>query len=253
MRSIAGVFVALVLAVASSAATLSDAGSLAHFQSGGGWSTTFFLFNTSTAAAQARLNFYTDDGKNIIPLRLPVLAPAVEFQASQFDYTLQPGTMLMVESDSSDSVGTTGWAQLKASTGVTGYLVFRFAGTDGSGVQEGVATPETRSGTSYVIGFDNTGDHFSSFAVANVTSAIVDVTVTARDAVTGDVLGAATTLSLAALGHQAYVLTDFLPVTKSASGTLEFSTVTAGQISVLGLRFTKPSYAFTSTPPIMKQ
>jgi hypothetical protein len=63
------------------------------------------------------------------------------------------------------------------------------------------------------------------------------------------------------MGHQALALSTFLTQTAAASGTVEFATPVAGQISVLGLRFTQSSpatqssqasYAYTSTPPIMK-
>jgi len=257
MRFIASLVLTFAVAALSPADTLLDAGSLGHFQSGGGWSTTFFLFNTGTAAAQVQLNFYKDDGTEaVIPLQLPQL-PGSSNSAAVFNDTLQPGTVLTVVTDSSDTTGTTGWAHLQASsTGVTGYLIFRYEGTTGSGVQECLVTPETRSGKSYVIAFDNSDGHFTSFALANPTSQSVDVTATPRDGLTGVALGASQVITLPAMGHKAYGLTDVLASTKSASGTVEFSTPSAGQITVLGLRFTAAgdsTYAFTSTPPILKQ
>ncbi len=189
----------------------------------------------------------------VIPLRLPqqgITGPS----AAVFNDTLQPGTVLAVESDSTDATGVTGWAKLHASsTNVTGYLIFRYAGTTGLGVQEGVVTAETRSGKSYVLGFDNTNSYFAAVALANTTNQAVDVTATARDGLTGAVLGQSATIHLPAMGHAADLLVNYLPYAAGASGTLEFDTPTAGQITVLGLRFTSPSNAFTSTPPILKQ
>lgn len=250
MRFIAGLVLSLAVAALSPAQTLLDAGSLGHFQSGGGWSTTFFLFNTGAASAEVQLNFYKDDGTEaVIPLQLPQL-PGSSSSASQFNYTLQPGTVLAVETTSSDPAGTTGWAHLQASsTSVTGYLIFRLE----SAVQEGLVTAETRSGKSYVIAFDNSAGHFTSFALANLTSQPVNVTATARDGLTGQPLGPSQVIPLPAMGHHADGLVNVLPSTASASGTVEFSTPSAGQITVLGLRFSTPSYAFTSTPPILKQ
>lgn len=255
MRLIAGIALSMALAVVSPAQALIDAGSLAHFASGGGWRTTFFLSNTGTLPSDVQLNFFNDVGlAAVIPLRLPQLTEGVAYPpATQFNYTLQPGTVLAVESDSSDTTATQGWAQLKAGTNVTGYLIFRYAGIDGEGVQEAVVTPETRNGKSYVIGFDNTNQHFTSFALANVTNQQFDVTVIARDAVTGEQLGTPTIITLHAMDHWARLLSDIVENTAYTSGTVEFTTPSPGQISVLGLRFTKPSNAFTSTPPIMKK
>ncbi len=254
MRSIAGLILSLAFAAVSPAQATLDAGSLAHFQSGGGWRTTFYLFNTGTAEAQVQLNFYDNAGNaQVIPLRLPQLGITGP-NAAVFNDTLQPGTVLAVESDSTDPTGVTGWAKLHASsTNVTGYLIFRYAGANGSGVQEGVVTAETRGGKSYVLGFDNTNSHFAAVAVSNTTNQAVDVTVTARDGLTGAVLGQSATIHLPAMGHSADQLSNYLPYTAAASGTVEFTTPTAGQITVLGLRFTLPSLAFTSTPPILKQ
>jgi hypothetical protein len=254
MRLIASLILSLAFAALGTAQTLANGGTLAHFASGGGWRTTFFLFNTGTVASPVQLNFFNDQGQEaIIPLSLPKVSVGIEYPpAAQFNYTLQPGTVLTLVSDSSDPTSTTGWAQLKTSANVNGYLVFRYAGTSGSGVQEAVVTPETRSGQSYVIDFDNTDQYFTSFAIANITSQPLTIMATARDAVTGEALGTQSVL-LPAMGHVALALSAFITQTASASGTVEFASPVAGQISVLGLRFTLPSLAFTSTPPILKQ
>jgi hypothetical protein len=264
MRFIASLVLSLAFAALGTAQTLANGGTLAHFQSGGGWRTTFFLFNTGTAASQVQLNFYNNQGQEaIIPLSLPQVGVGVEYPpAAQFNYTLQPGTVISLVSDSSDPTGVTGWAQLQTGANVNAYLVFRYAGTSGLGVQEALVTPETRGGQSYVIDFDNTEQHFTSFAIANLTIQPVTVMATARDAVTGLVLGNATAINLVAMGHEAKLLSDIVAGTAATSGTVEFTSPVAGQISVLGLRFTQSSpatqtspasYAFTSTPPILKQ
>jgi hypothetical protein len=255
LRFIAGITLSLAFAMLAPAQTLSDAGSLAHFQSGGGWRTTFYLFNTGDVTSPVQLNFFGDDGQPVtIPLRLPQVAPGVGFSSAQFAYTLLSGSVLAVESDWDDptGIGIKGWAKLQAGSNVTGYLIFRYAGLDGESVQEGVVTAETRNGKSYVLGFDNTGQHLSTFAIANVTNQSVEVTITARDAEKGGIL-VSTNKTLPAMGHWAANLGDFLPYTKLVDGTVEFSTPTAGQISVIGLRVTLPSFAITSAPPIMKQ
>ena len=255
MRFIASLVLSLALAALGTAQTLANGGTLAHFASGGGWSTTFFLFNTGTAESEAQLSFYKDDGTPVlIPLSFPQLLIG-STSAAIFKYTLKPGTVLEVESTSSDLNEITGWAQLMTGPNVNGYLVFRNTGASGTGVQEALVTPETRGGQSYVIDFDNTEQRFTTFAIANITSQAVLVTATARDAATGVVLGTQN-ITLPAMGHQALALSSFIPQAASASGTVEFSTRIAGQISVLGLRFSQSgptTYAFTSTPPILKK
>ncbi len=257
MRFLAGLTLTLALATVSPAQLLSDAGSLAHFQSGGGWRTTFYLFNTGQTTSLVQLNFYDDKGQDLpIPIRLTQVGIAISYgSVSQFKYTLNPGSVLQVESDSSDPTGTTGWAKLQAGSNVTGYLIFRYAGLDGTAVQEAVVTPETRSGKSYLISFDNTGSHFTSAAVANLTNQPVDIAMTARDALTGLPLGPPIVLPLPALGHRADLLKVLVANTANSSGTIEFTTPSPGQIAVLGLRFTTlgSAFALTSTPPILKQ
>jgi len=254
MRFLAGLVLSLALAALCPAQTFSSVGALGHFQSGGGWSTTFYLFNTGNVPAQVHLSFYDDNGSPVaIPVQLPQIPGTLETTA-QFGYTLLGNTVLAVATNSADATGTTGWAKLE-STGstVTGYLIFRYEGTSGAGVQEALVTAETRSGQSYVVAFDNTAGHFTAFALANPTNQPVVVTATPRDGLTGAVLGSRQSITVPAMGHLANQLSTVLPYTTTASGTVEFSTPSAGQVVVLGLRFSLPSLAFTSTPPILKQ
>jgi hypothetical protein len=105
-----------------------------------------------------------------------------------------------------------------------------------------------------VLAFDDTNGYFYGLAVANTTSQAASVSVTVRDAVTGKVTGTHT-ITLPANGHQSFLLNNpalGFPETANTSGTLEFSTTTPGQISVLGLRF-NPNAAFTSVPVLLKQ
>lgn len=260
MRFIRVLTMALALAVVSSAQFVSQLGTMAHFQSGGGWRTTFYLFNTGQTISNVQLDFYDDNGNALpIPLRLTQVGRAITYDpAAEFKYGLPAGSVLEVESDWDDptGVGLKGWANLQGGSNITGFLIFRYAGSNGSGVQEAVSPLETRSGKSYVLNFDNTNQHFTSFALTNITTQTVNVTVTARDAVSGEPLAASTIVPLPPRGHEARLISDLIASTTGRSGTVEFSTITAGQISVLGLRFTQSgpgTYAFTSVPPIMKQ
>jgi hypothetical protein len=226
------------------------AGSIAHFASGGGWKTTYTLVNPGASAATAQLNFFDDNGA---PLALPVSFPQTSSTTqtvSTVQQTLAAGATLIVETEGPASLDSvTGSAQLQTGGSVTGSAVFQYLGQ-----QEAVVPLETRSGKSYVLAFDNTNGYFNGLAVANTTAQAASIAVTVRDAVTGKVTGSHV-ISLPANGHQKFLLNDpklGFPETANTSGTLEFSTTTAGQISVLGLRF-NPNAAFTSVPALLKQ
>ena len=220
--------------------------------SGGGWKTTFTLVNTGASAATARLNFLDNNG---VAVSLPVSLPqtAVSGQSySKFEQTLAAGATLIVDTEGPASLAPIGGSvQLQSDGNVTGSAVFLLS----AGHQEAVVPLESRGGKSYVLAYDNTNGYFNGIAVANTSDQAASVVVTVRDAVTGAVKGSAHTITLPAKGHQSFLLNDAtlgFPETVNTSGTLEFSTATAGQVSVLGLRFNSND-AFTSVPALLKQ
>lgn len=226
------------------------AGSIPHFASGGGWKTTFTLVNTGTSSASAQLGFFDDNGAPVsIPLSFPQ-GGATAQSAPTYQQTLAAGATLVIESEGPLSLkSVSGSAQLLTSGSVTGSAVFQYLGH-----QEAVAPMEARSGQSYVMPFDNTNGYFYGMALANRSTQAASISVTARDAVTGRVTGSHV-LTLPANGHKQFLLSDADPgfrETANTSGTLEFSTTAAGQISILGLRFNSNG-AFTSVPALLKQ
>ena len=249
-----GAFTSTPVFVPASAATLATAGSGAHFAVGGGWKTTFTLVNTSSSSSTVVLKFADDSGNPLsLPLSFPQ-TPAMPAQTtSTYNATLAPGTLLQVQAaNPANPTQQTGWAQLTASGGATGFAVFEYQPLSG-GKQEAVVPFETRQANSYVLAYDNTNRYFSGVAVSNTTSAAVNVTVTVRDGITGAVSGTHA-LALPAMGHKAFLLSDATlgyPETANGAGTIEYSTGTPGQISVLGLRF-NANAAFTSTPALAK-
>jgi len=226
------------------------AGSIAHVASGGGWKTAFTLVNTGATPATAKLSFFDDNGAALaLPLSFPQTGSTGQI-SSKVEQILAAGATLVVESEGPASLASvTGSAQLQTGGSVTGSAVFQYQGQ-----QEAVVPLEARSGKSYVLAFDDTNGYFYGLAVANTSSQAASIVVTVRDAVTGKVTGTHT-ISLPANGHQKFLLNDptlGFPETANSSGTLEFSTATAGQISVLGLRF-NANAAFTSVPALLKQ
>ena len=234
---------------------LAKAGSIAHFASGGGYKTTFTLVNTGTFAATAKLSFFDNNGA---PRTLPISRPQTATTAPAgaiFQQTLAPGAVLIVESEGPAADATLeGSAQLQTDGNVSGFAIFRRAPVSGT-QQEAVVPLESRNGTSYVMAYDNTNGYVYGLALANTSSQAASINVTIRNAKTGAITGSTHTITLPANSHQASLLTDpkeGFPETANTSGTVEFSTATPGQISVLGLRF-NPNAAFTSVPALLKQ
>ncbi len=235
---------------------LASAGSIAHFASGGGYKTTFTLVNNGTFPATAKLSFFDDNGAPVpLPLSLPQTG-TTGLTGATFQQTVAAGATLIVESEGPANLDTvSGSAQLQTDGNMSGFAVFRRSPTGGV-PQEAVVPLETRSGSSYVMAYDNTNGYFYGIALANTSNQTATINVTIRDAKTGAVTVSGRTITLPANGHHASLLTDTttygFPETIGTSGTLEFSTATPGQISVLGLRF-NPNSAFTSVPALLKQ
>jgi hypothetical protein len=101
-------------------------------------------------------------------------------------------------------------------------------------VQEAVVPLESRSPSSFVLYYDQTGGFATGVAVANVVGQSASVAVTVRDD-TGTAIGSET-LPFSSYGHIAYLLTDHYPATAQGRGTIEFKTPPGGQIATLGLR-----------------
>ena len=231
-------------------------GSAAHFDFGGGWTTTYTLVNSSPAAAAFQLNFFDDAGNPVqAPLSFPQspVTPALIVLTASYSAALPAGTALQIQvSAPGNATGQTGWAQLLSQGGVGGSAVFEYLPLKG-GKQEAVVPFETRQTSSYVLAYDNANRYFSGVALANTTSAPVQIAITVRDGATGSVLGTHT-LTLPAQGHKAFLLSDAAlgyPETANGVGTIEYATPAVNQISVLGLRF-NANAAFTSTPALAK-
>ncbi len=230
---------------------LSLAGSMAQIASAGSWDTLITLINAGEAAAEARLNFFSDPAGS--PLLLPFAFPqqpalgtilGTTFDSTVFGGTFHANAMLLL--DTTGPVDQVGSAQLLTNGAVSGFAVFKATDTG----QEAVAPLETGNASSYILAFDNTGGIVTGVAIANVASAAGNVPVVIRDD-TGAQIGTGS-IPLAAEGHTSFVLTDAtkgFPVTAGKRGTVEFNTPAGGQISVLGLRFPPSSVnAFTSVP-----
>jgi hypothetical protein len=219
--------------------------------SAGFWTTTITLVNTGTTPVQARLNFFDDNGK---PLTLPLSFPQSSsvtgpLLASTLDRTLNPGAELVIQSTGPNSQPTlVGWAQLLTNGNLGGFAVY--SQTIGNANQEAEIPLENRNAGGYVVPFDNTNGSATGVALANISPQAVNSAITIRDD-TGAVL-LQDTITLPAMGHTSFNLTDrYASVTARRRGTLEFRTPSAGQFSVLGLRFNATG-AFSTIPALAK-
>ena len=155
---------------------------------------------------------------------------------------------IVVESTGPDSQeALQGRAQLLANGAVTGFAVFRQQ--VGSSGWEAVVPPETRTARTYALWFDQATGGVTGLAVANLTQQAVTTAVTFRDD-TGAVVGS-TNISLPALEQTTFALSDRFSFTAQRRGPVQFNTPSAGQISVLGLRFDQFG-GFSTIPPFAK-
>lgn len=209
--------------------------SLPQFVYGGGWATTLYFGNTTTTATAVALKFIAEDGS--------ALNVAAAGGSSVTLNLAARGTAALEATDT----GTlqSGWVQVTVPTGVTGYAVFRQTQSDGTKQEAVVPLAGTTAATTTLL-FDETS-FITAAAVLNPSTVSATVTITARGEA-GTTLGTAT-LTLAAGAKTAVALRDVagLSAMIGQRGSLDF-TVTAGAVSVLGLRFSDS--AFTSIPAL---
>lgn len=230
----------------ASAAELSDVGSLAQIAFGKGWETsmTIFNFHPSPSDAPVELAFFANDGSTPgVPLTSPQHSFPGTLLSPVFGQQINPyGQLILDASESITGHSGTAWAQLRAPAPAGAFAIFKKGG------QEAAVPLETRTISSYLMAFDNTGQLATGLAIAHVSSDAFPVnnSVVIRDD-TGAKLGTGV-ISLNPSGHNSFMLTDptyGFPVTAGKRGTIEFY-APQWKLSVLGLRAN--GLAFTSLP-----
>ncbi|HSR05629.1 MAG TPA: hypothetical protein VLM42_00645 [Bryobacteraceae bacterium] len=221
-------------------------GSIAQIATGNGWQTTFVIVNTGTAAAQAHLKFFMDDGA---PLAIPIGPPGVTTStSSSVDQTVAAGATLLLQSAKplSDPSPTIGSAQLTTDGNVGGFVIFRYNPNG----QEAVVPLESRNASTYILAFDNTGGTATGIALNSVSSQAVSIPVVVRNDAGTPI--ANDTIALAANGHLAFTLgTDKYLSTNGIRGTIEFDTPAGAQIGALGIRI-PVAHTFTTLPALVR-
>jgi hypothetical protein len=231
-------------------------GSMGHLAAEENWTTTFTLVNKGGAAAQATLNFFGDasDPTGNGPLPLPLVFPQQGtgniFLSTVASQSVPANASLIVTTGGPQtSPVLVGSAQLSAAGAVGGFAIFHQIVT----AQEAVVPLETRSASSYLLAYDNTGGVVLGVAVENISAQNAVIPVIIRNDAGAVMSNPGASISLGGHGHFSFVLSDpanGFPVTANIRGTIEFDTPAGGQISVLGLRFTPPNSALTTIPAL---
>ncbi len=222
--------------------SLNFIGSMPHIAAEENWTTLFTLVNKTPSSAEARLSFFGDaaDPTGNGPLALPLAFPqqgagSATLLTSGLDRTLPANSSLIVTSAGAQVPPVlVGSAQLSATSAVDGFAIFHLI----PGAQEAVVPMETRTASSYLLAFDNTGGVVLGIAIDNVSSQAAVIPVVIRDQNGAVISTPGTTISLAANGHTSFVLSTQYPATAGLHGTIEFDTPGSGPISVLGIRTT---------------
>ena len=219
-------------------------GAMAQIASAEGWDTAITLMNLGSTAACSSLQFFADpDGG---PLNLPLTFPqgAIKPTAtSTLNQPIQPNALLLLDTTGPDSQPVTvGWAKMQGAGDIGGYGVFTNSKTNWEAVVPLVTTGAIR----YVLPFDNTGSLSTGLAVANLSSQAASVAVIIRNDRGLQIDNE--TIQLRPSGHTSFMLASNYGSTAGIRGTIEFTSQSGGEISVLGLRANGP--ALTTLPAL---
>ena len=217
-------------AAAGAPGTLAPVGSFAQIASGGGWSTTMTLANPSTAAVNAQINLYDDNGNGLV-LPLSVLKLGTSTTVSSLALMLGPGETAQIRTAASTASIAVGWASILATAPLSGFSAYVMSpfGLD----VEVTAALATQSPTAITLPFDQTNGGHTGVAIANVTT--VAATVTAAFLNQNGVQIGSVQINLPALGHSSFFLDSLLPVSANNLGMVQFQS--SGNITVMGFGF----------------
>jgi hypothetical protein len=233
--------------------SVTRAGVIPQIVAGGGWVTTIWLINGSTAAVQSSVVFHGDDGG---PLALAgnLTQPAVTqpFDSSVLKLTIAPNTTALVVTGASGA-NVEGWADVLSNGALSGFAVFS------NGSAEAAVPLQAQIGTSFRLAFDNANGASTGVALVNLAGAPAGITATVWDQY-GNQLAvlpvALTENDASGGGHDSFMLPARLAVTAGIRGIVQFQgnpatpSAAAGQLTGLGLR-AEASGLFTSIPTIV--
>lgn len=227
------------------AGALVRSGVLSHFAAGGGWDTTFTLVNSSSAAANTRVVFHGEDGTELsLPLTVAQESASQSLTGSAVELVLLPNSTVVISTATQASSTVVGWADVLSSSNLAGFAIFRSTPQTGS-PSEGTVPLQGQSTSAITLPYDNTAGFVMGVAIANLSTATVNVTATIWDE-SGNRLGTQQ-MAVAGNGHTSFVLPTQIPLTTGQRGTVQFQSAVSGGIAGIGLRFS-PYGTFTSVP-----
>ena len=230
----------------ASAPALTRSGVLAHIAAGGGWNTTIYLANTSTAQLAVMLVFHADDGTPLnLPLNVTQQTVTQQTTAPTLTVVVNPNATLVVDTGAQVAATVTGWVDVLSSAPVNGFAIFRQ--TAGGASSEGTTPFQTQFEARLDVPYDNRAGFVSALALANLTTTPTTITATLYDS-TGMQLGVQS-LTLPAAGHTSFLLPSQFPATAGLQGMVQLQS-SAGNLAGVGLR-ASPQGTFTSVPVIL--
>jgi hypothetical protein len=235
-------------------AALPRAGVISQIAAGGGWDTTIWLVNRSSAPAPTTLVFHGDDGSPLsLPLTVTQQGVTQQVTAATLDRVIAPNTTLVVATGASASA-LQGWADVLSNGALGGLAVFRYAGAS-----EAAVPLQSQIDSSFSLPFDNTGGYSTGVAIVNLSASQAGIIATVWDENGNQLVVqsvALTKTDSAGGGHDSFMLPDRLAVTAGKRGIVQFQGnrgspfTPAGALTGLGLR-ASPDGHFTSIPTMI--
>ena len=225
--------------------TPTRSGVLSHIAAGGGWTTLITLVNNSSAMLPVNVVLHKEDGS---PLNLPITVTQQgkpqTTTTSTVNASLSPKESLYISMGDGLPSTSVGWADVNSTGSIGGYAIFRSTPQTGS-PSEGTVPLQTQLSSTITLPYDNTAGFVLGVALANLTTATVNLTATIWDE-SGNQLGTQN-LTIVGSGHTSFVLPTQIPLTAGKRGLVQIQS--GGGLAGLGLRFS-PVGTFTSVPTL---
>ena len=235
------------------AGALSRQGVISQVVAGGGWTTTIWLANRTSAPVQTSLVFHGDNGSPLsLPLTVTLPASSQQVTESTVNETIAPNTTLVVATGTS-AVNVEGWADVLGNGSLSGIAVFS------NGTTEAAVPLQSQIGTSISLPFDNTNGASTGVALVNLASGPAGITATVWDQYGNQLAAMPVVLTQNDAnggGHDSFMLSARLAVTAGIRGIVQFQGnpgspfTPAGQLTGLGLR-AEANGLFTSIETIV--
>jgi hypothetical protein len=211
---------------------------MSQIADGGGWQTTIVLTNTTANPASFSLGFYMDTGDGATQNWDLGFLESGSTQSA----TISAGATLLFHSAGTASSATTGWGQLNADAGVTGYALISQS-VSGQANQDSVATA-VAPGNRVLVPFDNTGGGSTMVTLVNASNS--SQTISAAFRTPDGTVTQGSLSSVPAQGHLVFPLATQFSSLSGQSGLAEFYNA-GGSFSLIATQ-SDSSGGMTSSP-----